>query len=71
MGYIVDEHGHRLNPEKTTAVRDALAPKNMHELKTYLGMLQYYRWFQQNLSTVLKTLHSLLSKDVVWSWGGE
>ena len=67
----MDEHGHRPNPEKAKAIQDAPALKNIHEIKSYLGMLQYNGRFLQNLSTVLEPLHRLLHKDVVWSWGGE
>ena len=62
MGCIVDEHGYRPNPEKTKAVRDTPAPKNIHEIQSYFGMLQYYGRFLQNLSTVLEPLHRLCAK---------
>ena len=46
----------------------APAPKNTTELKSFLGMLNFYGKFIPNLSSILEPLHSLLRKDVVWKW---
>ena len=68
MGYIVDEHGHRANPNKTKAVLDAPRPRDVSELRSYLGMLQYYARFLPNLAAVLAPLHQLLRKGERWCW---
>ena len=68
MGYIVDEQGHKPNPEKTKAVLAAPTPKDVSELKSFLGMLQYYGQFLPNLSSVLEPLHQSLWKGERWHW---
>ena len=68
IGYIVDEHGHRPNPEKKALVT-APAPKNINELKSYLGMLKCYGRFLPKLSTALEPLHILLHKRISWHCG--
>ena len=40
----------------------------MKELKSFLGLLNYYSRFLPNLSTLLSPLYQLLRKDVNWSW---
>ena len=40
----------------------------MTELKSFLGMVQYYQKFLSNLATTLAPLHRLLKKNVHWAW---
>ena len=55
-------------PDKVQAIQDAPQPENVSQLKSYLGLLSYYRKFIPNLSTLLTPLYALLKKDVPWSW---
>ena len=58
-------------PEKIKAVQDAPQPLNVHELKSYLGLLTYYSKFIPNMSSTLAPLYRLLRKDVKWHWSAE
>ena len=40
----------------------------MIELRSFLGMVQYYHSFLPGLATTLEPLHNLLQKDVQWEW---
>ncbi|KAG1959630.1 hypothetical protein F2P79_005884 [Pimephales promelas] len=71
LGHKVDETGLHPVPEKVTALQNAPAPKNVTELKAYLGLLNYYNKFLPNLSTILAPVHKLLRKDEKWNWEGE
>ena len=44
---------------------------NATELKSYLGLLNYYGKFLPNLATILHPLHDLLQKDRPWMWTEE
>ena len=55
--------------DKVKAIVEAPAPRNVTELKSYLGLLNYYGRFLPNLSTTLAPLHYLLKKGTVFSWG--
>ena len=68
LGHRIDAAGLHPTTEKVQAVRDAPVPRNVTELKSYLGLLNYYGRFLPSLSSVLGPLHSLLKKDVRWSW---
>ena len=57
--------------EKVDAVRKAPVPSNVSELRSFLGMVQYYHSFLPNLATTLAPLHKLLKKDVQWKWTSE
>ena len=68
LGNRADAGGFHPVEEKVKAIQEASAPKNPTELKSFLGMLNFYGKFIPNLSSILEPLHSLLRKDVVWKW---
>ena len=58
-------------PEKTEAIVRAPAPKNVQELRSFLGLLNYYSKFIPDLATVLNPLNKLLKHQVKWQWSKE
>ena len=66
LGHRIDGDGFHPLPDKVDAVRNAPAPRNTRELKSYLGLLSYYSKYLPNLSSVLAPLYQLLFKDVKW-----
>ena len=71
LGYRVDGEGRHPTEEKTAAINEVPSPKNVAELRSYLGLLNYYGNFLPNLSTLLQPLHELLRKGVKWDWTAE
>ena len=71
LGYIIDEEGLRPTAEKVKAISEAPEPKNAAELRSFLGMINYYGRFLPNMSTQLAPLYRLLRKDIQWSWTNE
>ncbi|XP_022825572.1 uncharacterized protein K02A2.6-like [Spodoptera litura] len=69
LGFIIDKKGLRPDPAKLDAISSAPRPENITQLKSFLGMLNYYGKFISNLSTLLYPLHKLLKKDIRWQWG--
>ena len=43
-------------------------PTNVTELKSFLGLLNYYHKLLPDVATVLAPLHLLLRKDTTWKW---
>lgn len=43
-------------------------PTNLSQLRSFLGLISYYRNFLPNISDVLQPLHGLLDNDVKRSW---
>ena len=68
LGHVIDAQGLHPSQSKIKAIRDAPSPTNITELKSFLGLLNYYHKFLPNLSTVLSPLHCLLRKDETWKW---
>ena len=71
LGHWIDKNGIRPLPQKMDAVMQAKSPTNVTELKSYLGLLNYYAKFLPNLATTLHPLHDLLQKDRPWKWTEE
>ena len=69
LGHVIDKDGLHPTEEKTRAIKEAPTPKNVTELRSFLGLLNYYGKFLPNLSTQLHSLHKLLNKDQPWQWG--
>ena len=68
LGHRIDSEGLHPLPDKVKAVKEAPAPQNVGELKSYLGLLTYYGKFLPNLATHLSPLYQLLQKDQSWKW---
>lgn len=69
LGHRLDAEGIHPTTEKLQAVQQAPAPTSVSELRSYLGMVNYYHKFLKNLSAVLAPLHQLLQKGTSWHWG--
>jgi len=69
-GYKVDRYGIHKTIEKMQAIERMPRPRNVAELRSFLGMINYYGRFIRNLSTILAPLHILLQKDIAYKWTG-
>ncbi|CAG2187289.1 unnamed protein product [Mytilus edulis] len=56
---------------KLKQFRNAPAPENVSQLKSILGLINYYAKFLPDLSATLSPLHNLLRKDITWRWTKE
>ena len=68
LGHKLDSEGVHPTGKKFAGVQNAVPPKNVIELRSYLGILNYYRQFLKNLSTELAPLYELLHDNVKWTW---
>ena len=71
LGHIINRDGLRPTMEKVRAIQEAPTPRNVGELRSFFGIINYYSRFLPNLSTKLAPLYQLLQKDVRWTWGSE
>ena len=68
LGHIIDSQGLHPTTEKVKAIQDALKPRNVAELRSFLGIINYYSRFLPNVSSKLAPLYNLLCKNTRWSW---
>ena len=71
LGHQIDSKGLHATPGKLQAILQAPAPKNVQELRSFLGLLNYYGKFIPNLAALLQPLNSLLRHDQRWKWSPE
>ena len=67
-GHGVSARGLHKTPAKIDAISDARCPVNVTELRSFLGLVNYYARFLPNLATTLHPLNELLQKGVEWRW---
>ena len=68
MGFLISKEGVATINEKVKPILEAPTPAGPMQLKSFLGMIQYYHRHLPNLSDKLEPLHSLLRKNVPWIW---
>ena len=68
LGHIIDESGLHPTDDKIAALKEAPTHKNVTQLRSFLGLINYYSKFLPNLSTKLRPLYNLLLKNKRWTW---
>ena len=71
LGHRIDESGLHTLDSKVTAVTKAPRPKNVQELRSFLGLVHYYHKFMPNLATLLHPLNDLLKSGNTRRWSKE
>ncbi|XP_061170353.1 uncharacterized protein LOC133179669 [Saccostrea echinata] len=64
-------YGIKTDPAKIDAVKRISVPKNVTELKSFLGLVSYYRKYIKDFAKIAKCLHFLTSKNSKWNWTTE
>lgn len=64
LGMIVSRDGIRVNPEKVKVIQDWPKPQSLTELRSFIGLLQFFRRFIKNFSGVAGPLTELTKKGV-------
>ncbi|KAG8493153.1 hypothetical protein CXB51_010525 [Gossypium anomalum] len=60
--------GIRIDPSKISAIVNWKPPKNVYEIRRFLGLADYYRKFVQGFSIIVSLMTWLLQKDVKFEW---
>ena len=68
LGYRIDSEGLHTLDSKVNAILKAPHPRNVQELRSFLGLIHYYGKFLSNLSTLLHPLNELLKNESQWNW---
>ena len=68
LGHIINQHGIKMEPSKIEAVTKWPQPKNVHEVRSFLGLAGYYRRFVKDFSMIASPLTELLHKNKKFEW---
>lgn len=68
LGYILEEKGLRVDPDKVEVVVNYPAPKTVKEVRRFLGMTGWYQRFIPNYAERATPLTELTKKNQRFSW---
>ena len=71
LGHIVSKEGIRVDPKKIEVVVEWKPPRNVTEVRSFLGLAGYYRRFVKGFSMIAAPMTRLLQKNVKFEWGEE
>ena len=69
LGHTISAEGLSTSEAKVRGILEAPAPQNVAQLRSFLGLVNYYGKFLPNLATTLSPLYALLQKQKKWTWG--
>jgi hypothetical protein len=64
LGHVVSNGGISVDPGKVKDVLDWKPPVNVGQIRSFLGLVGYYRWFIEGFSKLAKPMIALLEKNV-------
>ena len=68
LGLILSQGQVAMDPVKVAGVRDWPVPRNVTEVRSFLGFINFYHRFVENFSHIAKPLNQLTKQDTQWSW---
>ena len=69
LGFQLTPQGILPGKDKLKAVRDALPPKTVHQVRQFLGLVNFFRNHVRNFAQISAPLTHLTKKDVHWRNG--
>ncbi|KAJ9512165.1 hypothetical protein QJQ45_012680 [Haematococcus lacustris] len=71
LGHIISAAGIHPDPAKISAMVQWPVPRNLNDLRSFLGSANYYRRLIHHHAHLILPLTNLLKAETPWSWGPE
>lgn len=71
LGFQVSGEGIRPGSRKTLAVSSFPVPKNVHDVRRFIGLASFFRRFVKDFALIARPLTDLLKSNFVWRWNDE
>ena len=69
LGHRLGAEGLAVSQDKISAVRDWPAPRNVSEVRSFLGLAGFYRRFVKGFSKLAHPITELTKSDCTFTWG--
>ena len=71
LGHCLENGKLSVNPVKVEAILNARPPADVKELQSYMGLVNYFRKFVDNIAITLRPLYKLLNSEDKFKWEEE
>ena len=68
LGHIISEEGIYVDPKKIEAIMNWHNPRNVTDVRSFMGLTGYYRRFIEGFSKVAHAITSLQKKGMKFEW---
>ena len=68
LGHVINQHGISLDSSKIDVVLSWNRPTNVTKVRSFLGLVSYYRRFVEGFSKIAGPLTNLTRKEVKYEW---
>jgi hypothetical protein len=68
LGHIISEDGLEVDREKIETIREWSIPKNVTEVRSFMGLARYYKRIIEGFSKIAHPITSLQKKGVKFQW---
>ena len=68
FGFTISCDGISADDAKVNAIRNAKTPTNVHEVRSFLGLVNYCARLIENLASLAEPLRELTRGDTPWKW---
>jgi hypothetical protein len=69
LGHVISGEGISVDRSNIEAVKDRATPKDLKQLRIFLGMCNYYRRFERKYSTIASPLSDMSKQAIPFKWG--
>src|SRR5882724_614192 len=71
VGYDVDADGISVDPEKIQQINDRAVPTTVTNIRSFIGLANYYRKLVPNFASIVRPLTALTKKNRRFDWSPE
>ena len=68
LGFLVSSEGVSPDPDKLAVVKSFPIPRNVKDVRSFLGLCNYYRRFVEGFAQIASPLNHLTRKNVSFAW---